>query len=102
MDSARLNRACAFGLTALSLGALFLVLTAVIPIAATGVAPPPRADEGALARLFQLAILALLPTGLVYLGTSDWMHPGATARRLVLPAAAVTTAFALLSCFEGL
>jgi hypothetical protein len=102
MDSAHLNRACTLGLTAVSLGALFLVLMAVVPIAVTGVVPPPRADEGALARLFQISIFTLLPLGLLFLGTADWTGPARVARRLVVPTGAVVTAFALLYCFEGL
>ena len=102
MSSARLHHVCTFGLVALSLAALFMVLMAVIPIAVTGVVPPPRPDEGALARLFQLAVLALLPTGLLFLGTADWAHPAVVARRLALPVVAVAAALTLLAYFEGL
>jgi hypothetical protein len=94
MHSESVNRASAIGLAILSLVALATVAAGYI------LDPQPQADEGALAHIFQLSIGALLPVGLVFLGSADWTQPGRVARRLSLPAAAVVLAFAALYYLE--
>jgi len=56
----------------------------------------------AAAHLFQLAILLLLPAGLVFLVTADWNRPLAVVKRLVAPGAAVVVAFTVLYYMEHL
>lgn len=62
--------------------------------------PPPRADEGALARIFQLSIVALAPTILMFVVTADWRRPGRSVRWLVITGALVTVAFGALYWLE--
>jgi hypothetical protein len=100
MSDSPVNRKCAIGLLVLSLAALALVLAFVVPMVVTGVVPPPAEDEGLAAHTFQLLILALVPTGLVYLGTADWRKPLAVLGWLAIPFAAVGLAFTLLFRFE--
>jgi hypothetical protein len=57
-------------------------------------------DEGAGAHVFQLSILALVPTGLLFLATADWTPPARTLRRLAFPASVVVLAFAALYYLE--
>lgn len=60
----------------------------------------PEPDEGAAAHIFQLAILALVPFGLLFLGTADWRQPARTVRLLAFPAAALLIAFGVLFYVE--
>jgi hypothetical protein len=88
----QINRASIVALIALSFTALLTVLV--------GYTQPPLPDEGTGAHIFQLSIVALVPVGLVFLGTADWREPARTAWRLALPAAAVVLAFAALYYLE--
>lgn len=92
MPEQRINRFSSVALSVLSLTALFVVLV--------GYTRPPQPDEGALAHIFQLSIVALVPAGIVFLATAEWTQPARTARRLVLPAAAVVLAFCALYYLE--
>ncbi len=65
-----------------------------------GYTRPPLPDEGALAHIFQLMIVAVVPTMLVFLATADWTQPLPTARQLALPIAALILAFAALYYLE--
>ena len=65
-----------------------------------GYTRPPLPDEGAGAHIFQLAIVALLPAGLLFLGTADWTQPLRSLRRLAVPAVVVALAFAALYYLE--
>jgi hypothetical protein len=96
------NRVSTIGLIVLSLAALLLVLSALVPIALSGHVPPPATDEGARAHIFQLLIVALVPIGALFLATADWTHPLRIVRRLAFPAVAVILAFVLLYYFEHL
>ena len=64
--------------------------------------PAPGGDEGTAARLFQWAIVLLLPAGVAFLVTADWRQPLEVARRLVLPTVALSLAFLLLYHLERL
>ncbi len=78
---------------------LALALIAFITVL-IGYTRPPLPDEGALAHIFQLAVLLLAPAILLFLATADWSQPGRSARPLAIPAAAVVLAFAALYYLE--
>jgi len=92
MDVQQINRVSGRVILALSLVALFAVLI--------GYTQPPQPDEGALAHIFQIAIVLLVPLILLFLGTADWKQPLRSARRLALPATALVLAFAALYYLE--
>jgi protein-S-isoprenylcysteine O-methyltransferase Ste14 len=101
MSTQQINRVSTVGLTVLSLIAFVTVLLGlVVPATLSGRIPPPQPDEGTAAHIFQLAIVALVPTGLVFLATADWTRPLRNVRRLALPATAVVLAFSILYYFE--
>ena len=79
---------------------IVLSLTALLDVLLVGFTQPPQADEGTAAHIFQLAILALVPTGLLFLATAEWNQPRRIAQRLAFPAAAVVLAFAALYYLE--
>lgn len=85
----RISRRVLLGLSAIALG-----------LVVAGLFQPPQQDEGAMAHIFQLAIVALVPTGLLYLATSDLRRPLASLRPLVEPAFLVGLAFILLVYLE--
>jgi hypothetical protein len=78
------------------IGLSFTALLAVF----SGYFQPPQPDEGVGAHIFQVSIVALLPTILLFLATADWKQPWRSARPLVLPAAALALAFAALYHLE--
>jgi hypothetical protein len=82
--------------TVLSVLALLTVLLGLL----TGYKQPAPTDEGALAHIFQLTILALVPMILLFLGTVDWKRPWPGTRPLALPATALMAAFAALYYLE--
>ena len=94
MHEQQVNRVSSIGLAVLSLAALLDVLL-------LGYTRPPLSDEGAGAHIFQLLIVALVPTGSLFLATADWTQPVRTLRRLAFPAAAVVLAFAALYYLEN-
>jgi hypothetical protein len=101
MDSSRtVNRVSAVGLVALSLIALMTVLPLALRAVIGGHVPPPEPDEGTAAHIFQLSIVALVPTGLTFLVTSNWAQPVRSVRRLALPAAMVVVAFSIIFYVE--
>jgi uncharacterized YccA/Bax inhibitor family protein len=93
MRTQQIHRASTLGLVVLS-------LTALLDVLVLGYMRPPLSDEGAGAHIFQLAILALAPTGLLFLATADWTQPARIARRLASPAVLVILAFAALYYLE--
>jgi hypothetical protein len=93
MRGQQINRVTAIAILVLS-------LTALLDVLVLGYTRPPLPDEGAGAHIFQLAIAALVPTGLLFLATGDWTQPERIFRRLMLPAAAVVLAFAALYYLE--
>lgn len=88
MTGQQINRLSGRVIFVLSLTALFTVLL--------GYTQPPQPDEGALAHIFQLTIVALAPTILLFLATADWKQGLRSARPLAFPAAALVLAFAAL------
>jgi hypothetical protein len=62
--------------------------------------PAPGGDEGTAAHLFQIAVALLLPAGVLYLVTADWLRPVRVALRLLVPAIALIIAFATLYYME--
>ena len=93
MRAQLVNRVSGIVLAALS-------LTALLDVLLLGYTQPPLSDEGTGAHIFQLSIVALLPTGLIFLTTADWTQPVRIVRRLALPAAVVVLAFAALYYLE--
>jgi len=92
MNPQQINRVSSRLVLVLSLVALFTVLI--------GYTQPPQPDEGALAHIFQLTIVALVPMILLFLGTADWKRPLRSARRLAVPTAALVLAFGALYYLE--
>jgi len=84
----------------LSLFAVLLVTGATVLLELGKFTPTPDGDEGTAAHLFQLAIVLLVPAGLVYLTTADWRQPRRVAKGLLLPAVALVVAFATLYFME--
>jgi energy-coupling factor transporter transmembrane protein EcfT len=97
MRGAQVHRISSRIVIALSLIALFTVLT--------GYLQPPhtqsgRGDEGTAAHIFQISIVLVALTILVYIATADWKRPWQSARPLALPAAFLVLAFAALYYLE--
>ena len=102
MSGDRVNRWSGIALNVLSLTALFSVLSGLrVSFSPFSIHPqPPLPDEGTQAHIFQLSIVALAPTILLFLATADWSRPSRAARPLVLAAVAVVLAFGTLYCVE--
>ena len=79
---------------------IVLSLTALFDVLLLGYTQPPLPDEGTGAHVFQLSIVALVPTGFLFLATADWTQPVRIVRRLAFPAAVVVLAFAALYHLE--
>ena len=88
MTGQQINRASGRVILVLSLTALLTVLI--------GYTQPPQPDEGALAHIFQLSIVALVATVVLFLATADWKQGSRSARPLAAPAATLVVAFAAL------
>ncbi|MGE5049336.1 MAG: hypothetical protein ACM3PC_12245, partial [Deltaproteobacteria bacterium] len=65
---------------------LVLSVTALLAVL-VGYTQPPQPDEGALAHVFQLSIVGLMPAVALFLATSDWKQPLRSARPLAVAAA---------------
>ena len=92
MTGQQINRISGRVILVLSLTALLTVLI--------GYTQPPQPDEGALAHIFQLAIVALVATVMLFLATEDWKQDSRSAQPLVFPAAPLGVAFAALYYLE--
>ncbi|HWZ24614.1 MAG TPA: hypothetical protein VN037_04980 [Verrucomicrobiae bacterium] len=95
MTAQQINRLSARILIVLSLLALLTVLS--------GYTHPPRPsepDEGAAAHVFQLSIVAVAFSILVFLTTADWKQPLRSVRPLTFPTAALVLAFGALYYLE--
>ncbi len=92
MHAQQINRYSGKLMLALALIALVTVLI--------GYTRPPLPDEGALAHIFQLAIVLLAPVIMIFFATADWTQPARSARPLAIPATAVVLAFAALYYLE--
>jgi hypothetical protein len=88
----QVNRASGRAAMVLSLAALLLVMY--------GYSLPPQADEGTAAHVFQLLIVALVPTIALCLATADWTRPLRSARPLAVTGAALVLAFGALYYLE--
>lgn len=62
--------------------------------------PQPQTDEGAAAHIFQLSIVAFVPTTLLFLATADWSRPLRTARAVAFPFITVLVACGVLYYLE--
>jgi hypothetical protein len=67
MRAQQINRFSGKVLIVLSLIALLAVLS--------GYTQPPQPDEGTAAHIFQLSVVALVPTIVFFLATADWRQP---------------------------
>jgi hypothetical protein len=92
MRGPQINRASGRVLVFLSLAALLAVLS--------GYTEPPQPDEGSAAHIFELSIVALVPTILLFLATADWKRPFGSVRPLAFPAGALVAAFGALYYLE--
>ena len=96
----QIHRASGVGITVLCLIASAMVFQAVVRALIDGAVPPPAADEGTAAHIFQLSVVGLVPVGICLLATMDWAHPWKTVRWLVVPLIALSLAFGLLLYIE--
>jgi len=92
METQRFNRVCGNVLIGLSLTALVTVLT--------GYAQAPQPDEGTGAHIFQLAVVAAVPTIVLFLVTADWRARRRSVRPLAIAGAALVLAFGALYYLE--
>ena len=92
MSDQRIHRASGKVMIGLSVIALVTVMT--------GYAQQPQPDEGTGAHIFQLSIVLLLPTIVVFVATADWRDPSRPARLLALSAMALVLAFSALYYLE--
>ena len=101
MNNETINRVSGHVVLGLSVFAMLLVVGATVLATLGRFNPSPDGDEGTAARLFQLAILLLMPAGLAYLVTADWRQPVKVAKRLIVPALALVAAFSTLYYMEN-
>jgi hypothetical protein len=90
----QINRVSKIVLVVLSVITLAIVLSGFFQ------PPKPQTDEGAAAHIFQLSIVAFVPTTLLFLATADWSRPIRTARALAFPFLTVIVALAVLYYVE--
>jgi hypothetical protein len=89
---ARIHRIGALGILFFSAVALLMILI--------GIGQPPQPDEGTLAHLFQLAVAAILPAGLVFFFFADPQRPWREGKIVALAAVMLALAFTLLYWME--
>jgi hypothetical protein len=83
-------------------GKIVLALSSIALLTVlTGYLQPPQTDEGAAAHIFQLSIVLLALTTILFLGTADWTEPWRTARPLVVSAVVLALAFGALYYLEN-
>ena len=95
MDRRKINRICGVVPVVFSLAAFLVVIAAIVTGWERG-----ETDEGAMAHIFQLLIVAQVPFILVFLVTADWERFVHVARPLVLQVLAVGLAFGLVAFFK--
>jgi prepilin signal peptidase PulO-like enzyme (type II secretory pathway) len=91
----QINRLSARVTIVLSLLALLTVLSGY-----THPPQPTEPDEGAAAHIFQLSIVAVAFSILVFLTTADWKQPLRSVRPLAFPTTALVLAFGALYYLE--
>jgi drug/metabolite transporter (DMT)-like permease len=96
MSAQQIHRISGSSMIALSLMALVTVLWGYTTPRGT----PAPSDEGTGAHLFQLAIVLLVPAGLLFLGTANWKEPRRLAVPLAIAGIAVVVAFGALYYLE--
>ncbi len=80
---------------------IILILSAIALVTVlTGYFQPPQPDEGAAAHIFQLSIVALVPTIFLFLVTAEWKQPARIIRPLIFPAATLIVSFGALYYLE--
>lgn len=99
-DDSTLHRLSRRLMLGLALFALALVLGVGLLATLGRFEPAPDGDEGAPARLFQLAVALLVPAGLVFAATADWRQPLRVLRGYAAPALALGLAFVALFYLE--
>jgi hypothetical protein len=92
MSGERINQVSGRVVTGLSVLALLTVVS--------GYFQARQADEGAAAHIFQLSIVLIVPTILLFFVTADWARPWRSLRTLVVPCAALVAAFGALYYLE--
>jgi energy-coupling factor transporter transmembrane protein EcfT len=92
MSVPSIHRASGRALIVLSVVALICVLS--------GYAQPPQTDEGTAAHIFQLSIVAIVPTLLSFLATVDWKERWQSLRPLAFSAVTLAIAFGALYYLE--
>lgn len=100
MTQQHLNRLSGYVVLGLSLFAMLLVGGATILSLLGRFHQSSDGDEGTAARLFQAAIVLLLPAGLAFAVTADWSRPLQVGKRLVVPAICLVVAFSMLYYME--
>jgi hypothetical protein len=95
MTAQQINRLSSRVIMVLSVLALLTVLSGY-----TYPPQPPEPDEGTAAHIFQLSIVAIALSILVFLTTADWKQPLRSVRPLAFPAAALVLAFGALYYLE--
>jgi len=82
-------------------GGVIMVLSLLALLTVSiGYTQPPLPDEGTLAHIFQLSIVALVPMIILFLATADWRQPWQSARLLAFAAAVLVVAFGALYYME--
>jgi hypothetical protein len=95
MTAQQINRLSARVIIVLSLLALLTVLSGY-----THPPQPTEPDEGAAAHIFQLSIVAVAFSILVFLTSADWKQRLRSVRPLAFPGAALALAFGALYYLE--
>ena len=95
MHSEKLNFVSARVILALSLVALLTVMSGY-----TQPRHPAPVDEGAAAHIFQIAIVLVVPSLLLFLFTLDWKRPSRSVLRLAVPGLTLAAAFTALYFLE--
>jgi len=95
MAAHQINRLSAKIIIVLSVLALLTVLSGY-----THPPQPPEPDEGTAAHIFQLSIVAVALSIVLFLVTADWKHPFRSVRPLAFPAVALALAFSALYYLE--
>ena len=95
MTAQPINRLSAKVIIVLSVSALLTVLSGY-----TYPPQPPEPDEGTAAHIFQLSIVAVALSVLVFFTTADWKQPLRSVRPLAFPAVALALAFGALYYLE--
>jgi drug/metabolite transporter (DMT)-like permease len=96
MPAQQINRISRASMIALSLLALVTVLWGYMTPRGT----PAPSDEGTGAHIFQLAVVLVVPAGLLFLGTANWKEPRRLAVPLAIAGLALAAAFAALYYLE--